>query len=110
MCKVLHIPLSPLRVVLSRDFIKLTCDPVSLLLLSQNPLRTILLTQQEREAESEQVEVQSDPDFVVLEEVTYPSLQETKQIGSSSAEGEVLVDQPELILEDTKHKQFMPDT
>ncbi|XP_053086707.1 C-type lectin domain family 4 member F-like [Pangasianodon hypophthalmus] len=65
---------------------------------------------QEREAESEQVEVQSDPDFVVLEEVTYPSLQETKQIGSSSVEGEVLVDQPELILGDTEPKQFIPDT
>ncbi len=72
-------------------------------------------TQQEKKAESEQVEIQSDPDFVVLEEVTYPSLQETKQIGSSSAEGEVLEDQPELILEDTEPRdtepeQFMPDT
>ncbi|RXN37813.1 macrophage mannose receptor 1-like protein [Labeo rohita] len=70
--------------------------------------------QEERKDTSELVEVQSDPDFVVLEEVTYPSLQETNQIGIPSADSDGLVDQSELILDDpelqdSEPKQVVPD-
>lgn len=114
MCKVLHTvepleggPIKRLHRADLRPCVTYAPEPES---LENHPPKT----QQGREAESEQVEVQSDPDFVVLEEVTYPSLQETEQIGNSSAAGEVFVTQPELILADTEQqdepKQFRDDT
>lgn len=56
----------------------------------------------------EPVEVHSDPDFVVLEEVTYPSFQETTPIGSSAEEDEALVDQSSFVSTSSEQKDSMP--
>ncbi|XP_073669631.1 uncharacterized protein [Paramisgurnus dabryanus] len=59
-------------------------------------------------SESELVEVQSDPDFVVLEEVTYPSLQETTQIENFTDDG-ALVDQSNLVSASTEQKDSVSE-
>lgn len=59
-------------------------------------------------SESELVEVQSDPDFVVLEEVTYPSLQETTQIENFANDG-ALVDQSNLVSASTEQKDSVSE-
>lgn len=64
--------------------------------------------QPKRVSKPEPVEVHSDPDLVVLEEVTYPSLQEVKQIGSP-AEDEALMDQSSLVLASTEQKDYVPE-